>query len=101
MSWSQGRNDTVCLYLILLDEISDVVTTAKMFHVTVLTIIWLIVKNASDKSTTVLIGLYKRRQMLCSGPRVTHIQKVFIALFFYIFHLQYSECIASQEGGIS
>lgn len=47
MIWSQGRKHIVCSFLILFVETNDIMTIAKMLHVTMLTVIHLMVKNTS------------------------------------------------------
>lgn len=100
MVWSQGGNNTVCLFLILFVETSDRDNCQNVpcdwaYNNSINCKEYLL-----DNSTTVPMTLYTLREILCRGLRVTHIQKGFVALFSYFFCLQYSERIAFQEGGV-
>lgn len=101
MIWSQGGNNTACLFLILFVETSDRdncqnVPCDRAYNNSLNCKEYLL-----DNSTTVPMRLNTLRQILCRGLRVTHSQKGFVALFSYFFYLQYCERITFQEDGVS
>lgn len=87
MIWSQGRNNTVGLFLIQFVETNDCDNCQNVPCDCAYNNAINCKEYLLDNSTAVLMRLYASKQILCWGLRATHTQKGFVALFEYILFL--------------